>query len=304
LLKNDKAHETVSERIKTRMTRNPLVHIVLFGVLLAGVLLILRGPPASREEVRQVVITDSDVEQVRGAWRRTWKREPTQMELRGQLEQFIREEVLYREALARGFDRDDTIVRRTMQRKMEFLAEGQVLGEEPTEDEIRAYYAFRRERYRVPPRVSFMHIYFSTDKRGGSAGGDVVDALARLKGQRPELAQLSEFGDRFMLNNHYVAQTERELRALFGEGFAREVMRFETDDWQGPVESGYGLHAVYVYKREDSYIPEWTQIRDDILDDMVFEAKKVAKERFYQEILRQYEVIYQGQARKLLEAKD
>jgi hypothetical protein len=101
--------------------QNSVLHILGLGLLLGVVLLVAKGPPTSGDEERLVVITAADLAQLRVAFMRTWQREPTQMELQGELEKFIREEVLYREALARGYDRDDLVVRRAMQGKMEFL---------------------------------------------------------------------------------------------------------------------------------------------------------------------------------------
>jgi hypothetical protein len=164
--------------MKCKQIWNLLVHIIFFGILLAIVLFILLGPPTSPEASRQVIINDNDIAQLRVAWMRQWQREPTAMELRGQVEQFIREEVMYREALARGFDKDDMIVRRAMQRKMEFLAEAQVVQEEPTDEEIQAYFALRQERYRVPAVTTFAHIFFNVDNRREQAETDASAASA------------------------------------------------------------------------------------------------------------------------------
>ena len=287
-----------------QMNRKPLFHIFLFGFLLALTLLIAFGLPTSGDEARRIIIDDSDVAQLRAAWMRQWQREPTAQELRGLLEQHIREEVLYREALARGFDKDDMVVRRTMMRKMEFLGQSQAEALEPSDEEIQAYFALRQERYRQPGRVSFVHIYFNRDQRGEGAEQDAGQTLEELRRRNTKLDELSEFGDRFMLAPHYVGQTERQISSQFGENFARQVFALEPQVWQGPVESGYGLHLVYVYEREEAITPDWREIKPNILQDMRTDAEKAAKELFYSEILRNYRITYRGQTLDILGEKE
>ena len=279
---------------------NRLSHIFLFGFLFFIVLIIILGPPTSEDDFRRVVITDHDVAQVQVAYMRTWQREPTLAELRTQLQNFIREEVLYREALSRGYDKDDVVIRRTLMRKMEFLAEGQVDEKDISDEEIKAYLAMRSERYRIPPRISFAHIYFNKDKRGARTEQDLETAISSLEKQEFDFARLPEFGDHFMLQNHYVSQSPQEVRGQFGEEFATQVFQLSPDRWYGPVPSGYGLHAVYIYDTEESYLPEWDQIKWQIMSDMLVEEKNAAKEQYYTEILRQYQLVYKGSVGDIL----
>lgn len=144
------------------------VHIILFGVLLAFILLLVFGRPSAVDDDTRIVISEGDVAQLRAGWMRTWQREPTGDELRGLLRKHVRDEVLYREAMRLGYDQDDAMIRHTLKMKMEFLGESQADGIEPSLEEMQAYYSMRKERYRVPARVSFVHIYFSTDKRGAA----------------------------------------------------------------------------------------------------------------------------------------
>ena len=283
-----------------KISINRLSHLFLFGLLFFIVILIILGPPTSGDDHRRIVITDMDVMQLQVGFMRTWQREPTLTELRAKLQNFIREEVLYREALSRGYDKDDMVIRRTLMRKMEFQAEGQVDEKGITDEEIQAYLAIRPEKYRVPPSLSFAQIYFNRDKRGSETEQDVKTVISRLDQQEFDFRQLQQFGDRFMLQNHYVSQSPQEIRAQFGEEFAAQVFQLSPDQWQGPVPSGYGLHAVYVYDLEESYLPEWDQIKDRILADMLLEERNAAKEQYYTEILRQYQLVYRGSVPDIL----
>ncbi len=279
-----------------KLISNPILHVVFFGFALAILLLLLVGPPTSGEDSKRVVITDSDIDQLRISWMRRWMREPTPEELRGQLEAFVREEVLYREALARGYDKDDMVVRRAMQQKMNFLGQSQVSNEEPTDAEIEAYFALRREQYRMPAVTSFAHIYFNADMRGEQTITDAEAALKKLADVGPELRIISRYGDRFLLQNYYVEQSEGDIRAVFGADFAAALQQIPANKWQGPIRSGYGYHLVYVYSRAESSVPDWQSIRQKIVQDMTYEARNAAQELFYTEILRNYQIIYRGEA--------
>jgi len=290
--------------VSRNLLQNPIVNIVVLGALLGVALVFVKGPPTSREDHYRVVITASDLDQLRGAWFRRWQREPTLMEFRGILEDHIREEVLYREALSRGYDRDDVIIRRAMRQKMEFLGETVADRAEITDEEIRAYFALRTERYREPPRVSFVHVYFSTDTRGEHVEADVQAALEELRKQDPDAFQLAAWGDRFMLHSQYVQQSEQNLRLAFGKDFAAEVIAFEPGVWMGPVLSGYGLHLVRVSDRTESYVPELSAVKQRVRTDMEFEARNAAKEQLYQEVLRQYQVVLDDDVHAILEAAE
>ena len=285
------------------LLRKPAVHVVLLGMIVAAAILIAKGPPTT-DASKRVVITGADLLQQRAAFMRTWQREPTAEELRGTLEQHIRREVLYREALTRGYDRDDLVVRRAMQQKMEFLAASQAMQEPPTEEEIEAFFALRQERYRLPAVLSFSQIYLSADQRGAGVEQAAIDLLARLRSEDPDPNALPSWGDAIMLDTSYAGQTERDVAAAFGELFAEALVRLPVGEWQGPVSSGYGLHLVKVTEREESRLPEWREVAGRVISDMEFEAKASAKDQLYQEIAQNYEVFLDNEVREFLESAE
>ena len=283
--------------------KKPTVHVVLLGLIVAVAILIAKGPPTA-DASRRVVVTGADLLQQRAAFMRTWQREPTAAELRRALEQHIRQEVLYREALAREYDRDDLVVRRAMQQKMEFLAASQALQEPPTEEEIEAFVALRQERYGLPAVLSFTQIYLSADQRGAGVEQAAIDLLARLRLEEPVGNDLASYGDSIMLDTTYIEQTEREVSATFGEIFGEAVVRLPVGEWQGPVSSGYGLHLVKVTEREESRLPEWREVAGRVISDMEFEARASARDQLYQEIAQNYEIMLDGQVRDILESAE
>jgi len=286
--------------MKINIIQNPFTHSVFFGFLLAVVLLFIFGVPVKEENNRRVVITNTDIEQLWTSWKRTWQRDPTSAELRGQLQQYVREEVLYREALSRNYDQDDIIIKRSLVRKMDFIAQGQVEVRNLTEEEVKAYFNLRGERYRIPPKISFAHIYFNIDKRDEDVELVIIQLLAELKNSNPNDLELSNYGDRFMLRSQYDEVTPRDIQSMFGEIFTNELINIEPGKWQGPVQSGYGLHLVYIYNRIASRIPDWVDVKSQIYNDLLIEEKIAAKEQFYTEILRQYQIVYEDMAQQIL----
>lgn len=287
--------------MKKQVFRSTLSHVLVLGLLFGVALLVAKGPATSGDEARRVVVTANDLAQLRVAFMRTWQREPTDVELRGELEKFIREEVLYREALARGYDRDDTVVRRAMQRKMEFLGQSQA-AEPPSDEEVQAYFALRQEKYRSPAVISFSHVYFNPDTRKGDAERNAIEALPEIRRADPELAELTRWGDSVMLQSFYPDQTEKDVAAAFGEGFATAVLDLEVGKWEGPVRSGYGIHLVRITHLQESRIPEWSEVRSRVATDMQYEAGNAGKEQLFQEIAQQYQVLFDNNVRALLES--
>ena len=280
--------------------KKPVVRIILLGLMVAAAILVAKGPPTA-DASRRVVVTGADLLQLEAAFMRTWQREPTAEELRGALEQHIRQEVLYREALARGYDRDDLVVRRAMQQKMEFLAASQALQEPPSEEEIEAFFSLRQEKYRLPAVVSFAQVYVSSDRRGDGANAYAAELLDQLRRDDPDPAALQSWGDPIMLPSLVTLQSEPEVERTFGGDFAARVVALSPGEWSGPVISGYGLHLVKVLELEPSRIPEWREVAGRVVSDMEFEAKASSRDQLYQEIAQNYEVVLDGEVRNLLE---
>ncbi|MCH8872887.1 hypothetical protein IH824_08985 [candidate division KSB1 bacterium] len=138
-----------------------VAHLIAFGLLLALGMILVRGTPGESENSSRVVFTEADVAQVRAKFMPTWNRPPTAVELRKGLEQYVRDEILYREALARNPDRADPTVRLAMVRKITMMGVAQAEAAELTDEDVEAYFALRKERYRIPARVDMVQGYLS-----------------------------------------------------------------------------------------------------------------------------------------------
>jgi parvulin-like peptidyl-prolyl isomerase len=285
----------------TFLLKTPLVHIVILGGLLGLILLVVFGRPSALDDTTRVVVSAGEVAQLRANWMRTWQREPSDAELRGLIERYVRDEVLYREAVRLGYDKDDQVIRQTLKRKMEFLGEAQAQQTEPSLKEIQAYLAMRKDRYRIPPTVSFTHIFFSVDRRGASTETDALLTLETIQTENLDPEIVANLGDRFMLKDRFDEQDKRQIGSAFGDSFAEAVVSLEPGIWHGPIESAYGLHLVKVSDRKEGYLPELEIIKEKILSDMDYENRQAARDLFYTEILRNYQIEYEDSVERLLD---
>ena len=167
-----------------RWLREPLLHFLVAGLVLFAAYRMLH-PELSERRGSSIgsSVTADDLRQLEVVWTAQWHRPPTSDEMRGLVDSRVREEILYREGLALGLDQGDTIVKRRLAQKMEFLADDVSALRDPTADELRAWYARNSERFAEAGRRSFRHVYFSTDRRGARAREDAMRALSKLDGK-------------------------------------------------------------------------------------------------------------------------
>lgn len=218
--------------------------LIVIGVLL-GVALHWLGASRSTGPDTTIRITATDIARLEAEWRSRWKRAPTQEELTGLVEARIREIVLYREAIAMGLDRDEPVVLRVLVQKLESIARDLIeLSLSPSDQELQRYFEEHAERYRPASLITFTHVYVDPDLRGARAFGDAVEIVAELRSREDATHDTERLGDPFMLQSYYPEKDPQRIASLFGAGFARSVFDLSAGEWQGPVTSGYGLHAV------------------------------------------------------------
>ena len=295
--------DEANKKARPRRPGTTALHFLAFGVLIGLMLMLVKGPPGEKQDAKRIVITTADIAQVKAKYERLWRRLPTQMELRSALEQYVRDEVLYREALGRGLDRGDPTVRLAMIRKITILGSAQADAGQVKDEEIQAYFALRQERYRIPALLSFVQIYLNLDKRGDKARADSEQILASVRQHDPSSGELASLGDPTMLRPVYNDLTEQEVGRVFGSDFKIKISGLKPGEWDGPIESGYGLHLVKVSGRKDSRIPDWTEVRRKVWNDMQYEARKAAEDQFYQEIAGSYQIVFGKEASDLLGVK-
>ena len=207
------------------------------------------------------------------------------------VEDKVREEVLYREGLAMGLDKDDTIVKRRMAQKMQFLAEDVAAAHEPSTDELKAWFDKNKDKFALPGRYSFRHLYFSPDKRAKNAQDDAAKALAKIAGQPEDSKLAMSLADPFMFQDYYGDRTPESLAKEFGPPFAVAIEKLKPGSWQGPIESGYGWHLVFVDTVIPGRIPAFEEIEPDVKTAWLGEQKQQAWQKAYAEMRAKYSVL-------------
>ena len=287
--------------ILRKLIREPLFHFVLLGAvifLLAG-----RVRSGSVGSADKIVVTQSQIESIVVGFSRTWMRPPSQEELQGLVNDYVREEVLYREAKAMGLDQDDVIVRRRMRQKFEFLAEDQVARTgPPTDQELESYLRQHADKYSEEPNFSFDHIFFSREMRGASADAEANAMLARLSGKGT--IDIAKLGDTFLLPSRFEKTSAGETARLFGEKFAEDLTKAPLGTWAGPIESSYGIHLVRVNARIPEGAPPLAKVREAVLRDLLSDRRKQELDTQYEKLRARYTVVVEPpEAPRVAEAR-
>jgi hypothetical protein len=274
--------------------RDPFVHFLGIGIVLMGLYALVSPPPAPVLGSR-IELTDDDLRQIDLAWTAKWQRAPTSAERRGLLEAKVREEILYREAVAMGLDQEDTIVKRRMAQKLEFLTEDVGAIRTPQTPELRHWFARNAAQFATVGHVTFRHVYFSPDQRGPQAAGDARNALVSLAGEAADMPGAANLGDRFSGRSYYAEQSPEQVANVFGTAFSQSLLKLEPGTWQGPIESGLGWHLVWVDAATPSRVPAFADVdRKEIEAAWIDEQRAESKRKAFDAMKAKYEVVLPG----------
>jgi hypothetical protein len=295
-----------SARFRNRIravVREPLLHFLLLGAAIYAVYGLTRTD-VERAADNQITVTAGEIDWLTGSWQKRWSRAPTPREREGLIEQYLRETIFYREALAMGLDRDDTIIRRRLAQKLEFLSEDLVATVAPTEAELSAYFTEHAEKYELPALLTMTHVFVDPDEREEQTLADAEGIGAELRALEPPTEGAEDLGDPFMLQHYYPERSESELAKLFGADFARDVFGLEPGQWHGPVLSGYGVHWVFVEQRIPAETPQFAAVRDRVEQDWRDERREKFNDEFYAQLRARYEVVVEGDAASGMEGEE
>jgi parvulin-like peptidyl-prolyl isomerase len=274
-----------------RWLGEPLIHFLLIGALLFAVDHYVQPARNAAPSSKQIQLTVDDLRQLVMLFQSQWRREPTVQELSRLVENKVQEEILYREGLAMGLDKDDTIVKRRMAQKLQFLAEDVAAAHEPSTAELKAWYKKNRDKFALPSRVSFRHLYFSPDRRGQHARDAALNTLSKLAGRPQDSKLAASLADSFMFQDYYRDRAPDYLGKEFGPQFALAVAKLAPGTWQGPIESGFGWHLVFVDTVIPGRVPEFEEIEPDVKTAWLGEQKALAWEKAYKEMRAKYTVL-------------
>jgi parvulin-like peptidyl-prolyl isomerase len=246
--------------------REPLVHFIAIGLILF----------AAGEWNRQatdpyhIVVSPERVAKIASDYRLQFGELPSRALLANLIDQYVNDEIYYRQGVALKLDRNDEIVRRRIVQKMQFLQQNLYPPTEPTDAQLQAYYKAHAAKYVTPDRLAFTHIYFSPDRGGDDAARK--RALAVLASLNDSVIRAPERGDPYSDLYDYASFGPDQAARMFGQTeLSTKLFSAPLRHWSGPYRSGYGWHLVYVQSRDAAHLPPLASIRDkvrlDYLDD-------------------------------------
>lgn len=274
-------HDGDGQGFTRRLLREPLLHFfVAGGLIFALQAYVSDGEPAAN--ARLIEVDNATREFTRARFKRTWQREPTAAELQSAMEEWVREEILYREGMALGLAEGDPLTRRRLGQRVMMLAEA---AAPPPADEatLKSWFEERAEEYRRPSIYSLRQVFFSAD--AGNASKRAREALAAIN-NGGVVAQ----GDATLQPRTLEAVPDSYLENSFGSIFSKALEALPVGSWQGPVTSAFGEHLVYLSDRSGGDIPAFADVRSVIERDWQYEQNQKTKERFYDELRAAYTV--------------
>lgn len=284
-------HREAGVKWVVRLLREPLLH---FLVLAAGLFMLSKywGDTPKSSDKETIVVSEAKIRSLAHIWQKTWQRPPTHAELQGLIDDYVDEEVFYRQALAMGLDREDTIIRRRLRQKLEFVAEDLADAVEPTDQQLQQYLDDHPDAFRLEQRATFRQIYLSPERRGEALEEDIRQLLDKLNGN-DDSVDAADLGDPSLLSHFHKNLRESEIANLFGREFAAGLFAVEDGRWVGPVESGYGVHLVLLHERTAGRLPELADVHEGVRREWYAARRATSKDDFYQGLRQRYEVVVQ-----------
>ncbi len=276
-----------------KILKEPLVYFFVLGFVVFGLHSFLNRTNQENTDPFTVEVTSSDIEWIRSSWEARMKSQPMQHELQGLIDRYIRDEILFREALAMDLDDRDLVIQRRLVQKLTFVFEDLAETIEPADDELKNYMRQNQEKYRIPEMISFTQVYFNPEKRKNLMK-EAENVLARLKPAKSAPEEAVSLGDTIMIDSSFRERSLDEVARTFGGQFAEELFSADQMGWQGPIASTFGLHLIYIEKRTASRMPEFENIREDVKNDFMYERKKEVTDSAYNAVKSRYTILVEG----------
>lgn len=261
--------------------RQPLLHFLVLGGLVFAAFYYIEGTePAPPQD--DIAIDRATAERLAAGFTQAWRRKPTEMELSALIDDHIREEVLVREARDFALDQNDVVIRRRLRQKMEFLAESAVAAQQPSEQELNAFYQANAGRFSKDARLAIEQVYV-----GETADEETIETLltALQAGQ-----DFTSLGKRSLLPVTVPLAPPTAIDGTFGPGFAAVLLNQEQGVWIGPLRSGFGHHLVRITDRQDATLPPLADIRDQVIRDWRRDRADALAEQEFARMLSRYTV--------------
>ncbi|MCW8833515.1 MAG: peptidylprolyl isomerase [Colwellia sp.] len=268
--------------------REPLLHFLFIGVVLFVVfdLFVPQKSANNSSKTHQKIVISKQLQQsLKLQFKNTWKRFPNELELSNLVNEYLREEVYYREALSLGLEQNDTVIRQRLRQKMEFMVQSSVNMIEANDEQLVAYLEKNKATYTQVKKIAFFQIFFKNE-----------NSEKQRSSIRRKLTSYTQVDEAITLNQSSVLpfinplSSKQEIAQSYGEQFSDEIMSAPSGKWIGPIWSNFGEHFVFINHIKAAYLPELGQIRNQVLKNWRYQQAKELSERQFKSYLQEYEV--------------
>lgn len=267
-----------------KILKEPFVHFIVIGIALFFLYGLVNKNTDSKNTI---IINDFDLENIISSFEMQWKRDPTEQELQNIINQNIKQEVFYQEALKMNLDHNDEIIKRRLSQKMQFLSNDIAALSEPTDEVLKRYYKKKSKKYLTPATYTLYQITFSSDHRKDN----YKDAMETLK-QFPEATfdEMKDWGDPLPFSYYFEEVNANELGLQFGSKFPVALESQEINKWVGPIPSGFGFHLVFITNKVAPQIPAYEMVKKEVLRNYEYDNQIETNELIYKELKKRYDI--------------
>jgi hypothetical protein len=266
-----------------KLLSEPLAHFFVLGLALFVLYAVVNDD--SGRSAEEIVVDQGRLSGLVANFEKTWQRPPTADELQNMIDSWVREEILYREGIAIGFDLDDPVIRRRVAQKMTFVADGMVPNS-PSDEELEVWLAANVSDYEIPAVYTLQQVYIDPQRHA-----DDLDIFAKsIQASLDDSADAKSLGDSTLLPAEMTSSSSVELARVFGAEFVSALTDMSVGDWQGPVRSGYGLHFVRIDEHIAAREPVLDEVRAAVVRDVLSDKSQKISEAFYAALSERYTV--------------
>jgi peptidyl-prolyl cis-trans isomerase C len=266
-----------------KILNEPLLHFLFIGACLFG--LYAWFNPDAMQSDKRIVVDQGQVNSLVMRFQRVWQRGPTKQELQGLIEDYVIEEIYYREALAMGIDKDDPVIRRRLRQKMETYTDNLATTLAPSEDELNRYLQQHPDKFKTQSRYSFQQVYINTDISEDQLQAKLTSTQNALQSGE------SVDGDSAMLPASFTDADAFAIDRTFGQGFAAQLDTLKLNQWSSPLQSGLGLHFVMLSARQAGQLPTLASVRDKVEREWRFDKAQEIDKTLRKKLLASYDVV-------------
>ncbi|CAD0183464.1 hypothetical protein RUESEDTHA_00333 [Ruegeria sp. THAF57] len=266
-----------------RVLKDPLFHFLLIGCGIFGWFFLVAPEGEVVPPAETIIVDQDDVDLLVARFTDSWKRPPTDTERQALIEALIREEILVREARKLGLDRGDQVIRARLAQKMDFLTDAIASSVEPETDVLQAYLEQNAERFTTPRLIAFDQVFLGE----APTPADIESALAKLRAGE----DWTDVGARTLLPLSLPLAAARSVDAAFGYGFSGAVNQLKLGEWEGPIQSGYGLHLVRVTDTQPAKLPKLEDIHDAVLLEWRRDTGEELAQAQFEDLAATYQIV-------------